>query len=669
MPTKSHISFKRYLNVYPLLSLTVSALLLTALSMNSQKVWANPFLPSSTPASSIGSCPATHKMYYIGATPPTYSPINTQNLSWTAGNTSKNFTFTENSGDKVFKINFSQLLDLNSNYGGTPPFYGSINGATTAALNLVHNSPAVKTNHVLDISVNRPVSKIGYKIQDLDSTGSSGQIPYVEEVDVSASKGQLTANATFHSINTAKDIVTAREGQNCSNAECTIEATWNYNLTDVLLNLKHKNTLSQRNSVHAIGYSDFYFCLAPPKVIVKKQLNGNRVNDSNQFSISINSPTTTLKTFETSGSGQAVTNDNSGVVNLAENTTYTITERVINGDIKNYDASYNCKNNTTGSTTRMPSGTTTYNAAAGTRSFTLTNASYGDEIICIITNSTNYVFSGTVFNDNGGITASPSTRLDISDTFTNNNSYFNGTRENNEIEITNSSLQIRLTDCNGNNIGNTTAQTLSTTGGYNFTVPRNSLAAGDPICVIETEPNDWIYSVDTTSNERRFNIASGTFVYANLDFGEVEADNTALVLKKYQYVHTCNNNLNYATINQDSDNPNLGFSMNPANNIEPGKCIAYKIDAHNRGHVLLSEVQITDLLQLRPIKSTFHLPLPKGTPSQLFDNNNSVRLDSNGKIISSGSVNSNLFNLTKAVGKATTAILYFNTKYGTTANE
>ncbi|WP_351060349.1 hypothetical protein, partial [Psychrobacter sp. TB20-MNA-CIBAN-0197] len=88
--------------------------------------------------------------------------------------------------------------------------------------------------------------------------------------------------------------------------------------------------------------------------------------------------TTSLKTFETTGSGQVVTNDNSGVVELATSTTYTIIERVTNnqnnGDIIAYNAAYTCNNATTGSTTVMPTTAMTYNASAKTRSFTISNA-------------------------------------------------------------------------------------------------------------------------------------------------------------------------------------------------------------------------------------------------------------------------------------------------------
>ncbi len=280
-----------------------------------------------------------------------------------------------------------------------------------------------------------------------------------------------------------------------------------------------------------------------------------------------------------------------------------------------------------------------------------------------------YVFSGSVFNDNGGITASPATRLDTSATFTGNRGYFNGVREDNESEITDPNLQVRLTDCNsGNDITGTTPQTLSSTGKYRFNVLPNTLTVGQNVCLVEVEPSSWDYNIDTTANKKQITITRGDYNYSNIDFGEVKAENAALVLKKYQYVQDCNDNLNYTSINQSTTNPSTGFSMNPARNVEPGKCIAYKIEAYNRGNTDLSEVQITDVLQKIPTQSKFHLPLPEGNPAQVFSNNNSVTLDANGKIVSNDRVVSNAFSLAKVSGSPTLATLYFNTKYDTTVS-
>ncbi|MGP4953145.1 hypothetical protein ACTXGO_13335, partial [Psychrobacter sp. T6-1] len=390
----------------------------------------------STETSGPGTCPISHKMYYVGNNPlppsiAAYSPKATpKTLSWNTGTLSDVFTFSDTSGNVVFRLSFSDVRDIYlGNNRPRSPFFGSLSGVTTSAINMSHTSNNPKTNHILDISVNRPVSKIGYKIQDLDSTTSARRVPYIERADVSTNQGQLTFNSNFHTRNASQDIVTARSGRNCAVGACTIDASWGYNLADVLLNMKHSNTFSRRSGVHSLGYSEFYFCLAPPKLIVQKQLNGNRVNSNDQFRIKVTGGSIAANEFTTTGTNSTVNNSSSSTLSLRENTTYTITEQLINSatlaDIANYNATYTCNNATTGSTTTVPSGTMIYNAAEGTRSFILDNTAYGDEITCTITNSPNYIFSGIVFNDNGGITASSTTSQNISSTFTSNANYFN----------------------------------------------------------------------------------------------------------------------------------------------------------------------------------------------------------------------------------------------------
>ncbi|MBP3944945.1 hypothetical protein [Psychrobacter sp. K31L] len=666
MNNRKYLFLEKYSKLNSVISSIAFALLTIGLVTND--AYAN---FATTESSTVAACPANHKMYYIGANAPTSTqnfPVVSQALSWDAGNATKTFTFTENSGTKSFVINFPILLDLN-NFFATPPFYGSLNGITTSAINLDHDSPAVKTNHSMNVSINRPVSKVGYKIQDLDSTSTAGQIPYIEEVDVSANQGQLTFNTSFHTRNIAGNVVTARSGLNCSTGQCTIDASWNYNLANTSLNLKHNNTFTQRNSPHTVGYSDFYFCLAPPKLIVKKVLNGTRVKTNDQFEIVVSGGSVATNSFTTTGTGSTITNGTSATLSLSENTNYTITERAMNGttlgDIANYDATYVCNNATTGSPFTTTNGTATLNAETiPTRSFALSNLNYGDEITCTITNTPAYTFSGTVFDDNGGITAADSTKQNITSTFTANSAYFNGILDSNESGIFDSALQITLTNCNGTKVVTRSAnpQTVSSLGKYNFTVQSGALPTR--ICLVETEPTSWVYSVDTTANTREVSLTNGTYIYNNLDFGEVKADNTALVLIKYQYVHECNSNLDYTSVTNTSD-PSTGFSTSaPSNTIIPGKCIAYKIEAYNRGHISLVDIQISDVLQNVKVKSEFHLPKASGVPSDVFKTTNQTApIGQNGTIVS------DKFTLSNTSSSTTTSktTLYFNTKYGTTS--
>lgn len=649
-------------------------------SLVSGSALANPF---ATPDNfDAASCPIGHKKYTIANTASTAPSLS----SWVNGERSRTFTFNESSGNKTFTINFPLLIDANNSYG-TVPFYGSNSGFSSNAINLVHNSTRVQKDHTLDVSINRPVSKIGYKIQDLDSTTVQVNVgpwwfpiyedraPYIEQVDVSKNNGRLTFNSVFHDINPEQDIVTAKEGRNCSTGQCTIDATWGYKPAGSTVNLNHNNTKREANGSHAVGYSDFYFCLAPPKIIVNKLLNGSRVDSDDQFRIELRqtSDDAFVEAFTTTGSGSVVTDNTTTVKTLSEGFSYTVSEQTINGNLLDYQTSYTCSNAATDTDIILSSGTMPVNAAGTRRTFAINNVDYGDEITCNITNTpvNNYTFTGFVFNDNGGIAEDNSTNLDtntkydISSTFTGNNNYFNGKFER-EIEqgIYASGLQVRLTDCGdddgGTNIAGTTAKNVSdapaTLGQFKFTVPASALAnlTTKEVCLVQVEPDPWTFSVDTTPNLRKISLVAGKFDYKtdgsrNLDFGEVKANYASLVLIKSQHVNDCDINANY---------DGISFSTAEIDGIEPGRCIAYKIDAYNRGHVDIRDVEITDKLRQTPVKSVFHLPYPKGSSSAIYDNTGLLPIGT--------TIVSKIFNLDKPTGtSATKATLYFNTKYGT----
>ncbi|MDN3398249.1 hypothetical protein QL919_05855 [Psychrobacter sp. APC 3426] len=289
-----------------------------------------------------------------------------------------------------------------------------------------------------------------------------------------------------------------------------------------------------------------------------------------------------------------------------------------------------------------------------------------------------YVFSGKVFNDNGGIeNADPQ---DIS--IVNNTNYFNGKLDNNEVGISASNLQVRLTDCNNNNIvtvpGTPNPQTVANTnqdrGKYSFSVLPTTLANNTTeICVVEEEPltSSWIYTVDTTPNKLNTNFTTSTYKYTDLNFGEVTQNNSALALKKYQFVHKCDTTLPYKSIDPDTSSPLTGFSTKEIRDIDPGMCIAYKIEAYNRGHVSLASIQIIDTLQKAStnptkVESVFYSPVPGGIPATLHEGDKPssppTTLGKNGTIIS------DKFNLTNTTSSTSIPmeVLYFNTKYGTT---
>ena len=298
-----------------------------------------------------------------------------------------------------------------------------------------------------------------------------------------------------------------------------------------------------------------------------------------------------------------------------------------------------------------------------------------------------YTFLGFVFNDNAGIAENNSSNLEsntksnVSSTFTGNAKYFNGLFDSDELGISAAGLTVSLTNCNsaGTPIAGTTAQTVAANplGEFKFTVPANVIASltSQKVCLVQNEPSGWEFSVDTTPNSREVTLVAGTFDYKtesngsrNLDFGEVKSNYAALVLKKSQYVHTCNPTINFTSVpaNPQPNTPINGFSANSATNVTPGQCIAYRIEAFNRGHVDLQKVQISDILQTTPVASVFSLPRPLGTPTEVYASGKPAPIYGQ-----NGTITSSEFNLNKVpTGSATPtkATLFFNTKYGTTVN-
>lgn len=594
-------------------------------------------------------CPSGDKMYYVGANAPSGSTRLA--LSWTAGSTSRTFNFNDGTGTTM-TINFPLFVDPNSNSGGTPPFYGSITNATQNALNLVHNSPGVKDNHTMTISVNRAVTKLSFVVQDLDSALSNSRVPYQEQVDVSSTSGQLTYNTDYHTINANNNIVTAIIGRNCGLNGCNIDATWGAKSANSSFSITHSNQYTNNNSPHAVGYSDFYFCVTPPKLTTRKVLTGNRVETNDQFTIATTTGTTAVSSFTTTGTGSGLTTNSITATGLSTTATYTIAETIANtdgkGNLANYNTSYACTNASSSSTTTMPSGSTT--------SFNLPNLTYGDDITCTITNMPNaYIFSGIIFNDNGGLTL---TERQLTGT---NTQYFNGVYDPTagETGISQTGLTINLAK-NCNTATPTVIKTANVTtsgadiGKYSITATPTEMAGATNVCLIEQEPggNLTTYPVDTTNNQLNINYVATTYNYPNLNFGEVTQNNAGLVLVKEQATNDCN----------ITNTAMLGLTYNAVtqSGIDARKCVAYKITAYNRTNLTnpLTNVRITDALPKKgvngsTVNSLLDNPLDTTLTNFKVDTANSVAIGANGTVVSD----------VQSLAKGASRSLYFNTKY------
>lgn len=620
---------------------------------------------TTTPA----TCPSGHQMYYFGANKPA-GAIQPSNGSWANGSLSNEYVFN---GIK-FKLSFSETAHLLAGY----PSYGSDPSVTENALNMFHSSQRAAINHKLTATIDRPVSKYGFVVQDLDSNEAG---KYVESISLLTTGGLFSKyRDDYLALSNSNKTISSTQWNNCSNSNsCNFNVDWGYNSANIPFVVTHGNTYSGASSTestgnHLMGYSDFYFCLAPPKLVVKKVLSGTRINDTDskrdQFEIKVTGGTLAANSFTTTGTGATITNGTSSVLSLAEGTRYTIIERVMNGstlsDIAHYNTTYSCTNATTNSTTVIPIAAMQYDATAKTRSFTIANTTYGDEITCIITNApASYTFSGTVFNDNGGITDTQADARDATiDSGTYNNAfYFNGLFDSaSETGITGS--MVSLVSCaNSSTVYATKAAENSGTniGKYQITIASSTLASNNPVCLIESNNNTSpAYPIRTTTEKQSIALTANNYNYSSNDFGRVITNNAALVLEKEQAANDCNFTSFTSLIY--SKNPLSSSTTGAGTDVKPGQCIAYKITATNRSNVAIDNFVMQDVLQRKdpnnPVDPTVTSVLA-GPARTVGVFNDSLSNGQNGTITT----------ISATLPKKEKRIFYFNTQYGSTRSK
>ena len=275
-----------------------------------------------------------------------------------------------------------------------------------------------------------------------------------------------------------------------------------------------------------------------------------------------------------------------------------------------------------------------------------------------------YVFSGTVFNDNGGINDLNADASIIGGIY-DNNRYFNGVWDH----IPSTSPEQGIPDSTIRLVDNCTNPTkeydrktivAADAGSYQFVLlPTDIDNSAKPGCIIETRSNA-NFPIRTTSATKPITFNASNYNYLDNNFGRVIDKNAALVLEKEQAANDC-------SITSLID-PSLAYSKAPLStsdtgagaSIRPGMCIAYKITATNRANLEINKVVIADTLQKRDLnnpsgsKVTSFLNLPERTsnPSKAYNDN--VNYRENGTIVTSE------FDIPKKKNQ----VFYFNTKYG-----
>ena len=283
-----------------------------------------------------------------------------------------------------------------------------------------------------------------------------------------------------------------------------------------------------------------------------------------------------------------------------------------------------------------------------------------------------YVFSGTVFNDNGGIldAQADANNANINrGTYFNKPNYFNGIfnpPQESGLSLGTDGSTVRLANCDNTGTTYTTQSVIKSgapVGEYQISVPKTTLASNTNLCLVETRSGN-SYPIRTTNESKNVGFVATTYTYPNNNFGRVIAANAALVLRKAQFVNDCPSTLDYtaSTLNTPGNtNPRTGFSESSISGSEliPGQCIAYRITATNRSNLVINDFVMQDKLQKKGVEGALVTSVLVGPLHNSSDYAlNSVAIDQNNPVITEPLV----------LPARDNKVFYFNTKYGTTVD-
>ena len=330
---------------------------------------------------------------------------------------------------------------------------------------------------------------------------------------------------------------------------------------------------------------------------------------------------------------------------LSENTTLAKNSSYVSYGVSNINSTYVIAVENAKSVTLTYEGIMNGHIASTSDVF---GETYSEWISFGVEGTPNYTFSGTVFNDNGGMNDTQADPLLVGGIYA-NNKFFNGLLDTGENGITGSTIELNNCASPSKTVYATT--TTNAVGFYEFILPTTSIT-GD-VCITETvRPVNY---PNATSSSTRTVVLTGTAKnYPKQDFGRVIDKNGALVLIKEQSANTCTFT-NFTTLSY-SKNALTSSDTGIGADIKPGQCIAYKITAHNRANINISDIVIQDTLQKKAIASanvTSLLALPQRTASDFTD---TLVVGQN------GTVKTIAFPLLAQANRS----FYFNTQYGST---
>lgn len=294
-----------------------------------------------------------------------------QPLTWTAGATSKTFTF----GNSGLALTLNYVTNTTMSSGS--PAIGTVSSDGTALVVSYSGNTQSAGNKLgtMNVSSNIPLLKMRVGLEDVDDQGAFWYID------------RITPSGSYSIYNRSSATTVNSNGitgaSNCTTTSNLCNAVVDWNTGGSTYSLDYYTT--QLDSNGDVGFDDIQVCAANPTVQVQKSYPHARAANTDQVALSVTPSSGTANTAvsgTTTGAGNAVTSA-PVVMNIKPETTgtafvpFSIAEAAAgSSNLSYYTSSYSCTNNGTSSST-IANGTTT--------SFSYT-PKLGDNFTCTFSN-------------------------------------------------------------------------------------------------------------------------------------------------------------------------------------------------------------------------------------------------------------------------------------------
>ncbi|MDP9765300.1 hypothetical protein [Deinococcus enclensis] len=289
-------------------------------------------------------------------------------LTWTAGATSKTFSFA---GGMDVKLEFTDFASMSSGYPAMAVQSG--NGQSLVAFHGAASQGQIL--HKFNLTVSQPILKLRLYMEDIDTATNFTDVVAVQSGTAIYSGNGVTINGT---------TITGKSTCSETQVGCNVTLDWGTQAANSTQTITY--SAGKAGTQQAIGYDDIRMCVADPVVRVQKAFPQGRAANTDQVTLSATPAGGTAQSRVTAGTGTNVLTDPLVLTvkpqtgSAAPFPAITLAEAAAGGaNSGNYDVVYSCVNNSTSAgATVIPSGSLP--------SFSFTPR-LGDNITCTFSNT------------------------------------------------------------------------------------------------------------------------------------------------------------------------------------------------------------------------------------------------------------------------------------------